>query len=162
MNDEQRKYFKEKSHFENNVKITAEMARQKVRELEMELEKQSKFFEKQQEKYDLEIQMLKEFNLGFEKDYQSKDQQIQMMIDQVNKFKKEKKDAMSIVKQREIELSRANKRVGELQKQIGEYQYTQNKILNQREMPRAPSAQREGAMNRSLIASRGTPGSAGG
>lgn len=27
MNDEQRKYFKEKSHFENNVKITAEMAR---------------------------------------------------------------------------------------------------------------------------------------
>ena len=31
---------------------------------------------------------------------------------------------MSIVKQREIELSRANKRVGELQKQIGEYQYT--------------------------------------
>ena len=49
LNDEQRKYFKDKSQFENNVKITAEMARQKVKELETELEKQSRYFEQQSE-----------------------------------------------------------------------------------------------------------------
>lgn len=116
LNDEQRKYFKEKTHFENNVKITAEMARQKVRELESELEKQAKFFEQQCTRYEQEIQMLKELNLGVEKDFRSKDEQISMLIEQVNKFKREKKDAVSIVKQREIELSRANKRIVDLQK----------------------------------------------
>lgn len=39
LNEEQRKYYKEKSSFESNVKITADMARQKVRELETELDK---------------------------------------------------------------------------------------------------------------------------
>ncbi len=39
LNEEQRKYYKEKAGFETNVKITAEMARQKVKELENELDK---------------------------------------------------------------------------------------------------------------------------
>lgn len=34
MNDEQRKYYKEKQEFQNNLQITAEVARNKVRELE--------------------------------------------------------------------------------------------------------------------------------
>jgi hypothetical protein len=65
LNEEQRKYFKEKTHFENNVKITAEMAR----------------FESQVEKYELEIKMLKEFNIGFEKDFNSKNDQINLMME---------------------------------------------------------------------------------
>jgi hypothetical protein len=39
LNDEQRKFFKEKSSFEHNLKTTSEMARQKVKELENELKK---------------------------------------------------------------------------------------------------------------------------
>lgn len=39
LNDEQRKYFKEKTFIENNVKVNTDMARQKVKELENELEK---------------------------------------------------------------------------------------------------------------------------
>jgi len=42
--------------------------------------------------------MLKEYNVGFDKDFRSKDEQINMLIEQVNKFKKEKKDAISLVK----------------------------------------------------------------
>lgn len=64
LNDEQRKYFKDKSQFENESRITADMARQKVTELQTELDRQSKYFEKQSEKYELEISMLKEFQSG--------------------------------------------------------------------------------------------------
>eukprot|EP00347_Sterkiella_histriomuscorum_P004589 403359888 len=143
LNDEQRKYFKEKSHFENNSKITSEMARQKVKELETELERQSKFFEQQTEKYELEIQMLKEFQNGISKDFEGKDDQIEILVEQVNKFKKDKKDALGVVKQRDIEINRMQKRISEMQKQLADYQYTQNKLMNGgsiRDFPRAPSA----------------------
>ena len=40
MNDEQRKYFREKQEYQNNLQVTAEIARGKVKELENELDKQ--------------------------------------------------------------------------------------------------------------------------
>jgi hypothetical protein len=61
LNEEQRKYYKEKTTFESNVKITAEMARQKVRELETELDKQSGYFKIESEKLDQENNMLREY-----------------------------------------------------------------------------------------------------
>lgn len=60
--------------------------------------------------------MLKEFQHGIKNDFENKEEQIQILVDQVNKFKKDKKDAVSIVKQRDIELVRANKRITELQR----------------------------------------------
>jgi hypothetical protein len=39
MNDEQRKYYKEKQEYQNNLQVTAEVARSKVKELEHELDK---------------------------------------------------------------------------------------------------------------------------
>ena len=47
LNEEQRKYFKEKTFIENNVKVNTDMARQKVKELENELEKQQQYFDTQ-------------------------------------------------------------------------------------------------------------------
>lgn len=61
MNDEQRKYYKEKQEYQNNLQITAEIARNKVKELESELEKQQKYFDAQLEKLEMENNMLKEF-----------------------------------------------------------------------------------------------------
>jgi hypothetical protein len=46
LNDEQKKHFKDKAEFENNVKITTEMAREKVYQLEQELKRQNDFFDK--------------------------------------------------------------------------------------------------------------------
>lgn len=45
MNDEQRKYFREKQEYQNNLQVTAEIARGKVKELENELDKQQKYFD---------------------------------------------------------------------------------------------------------------------
>ncbi len=61
LNDEQRKYYKEKTTFESNVKITADMARQKVHELETELSKQSNYFKLESEKIEQENKMLREY-----------------------------------------------------------------------------------------------------
>lgn len=62
MNDEQRKYFKEKQEYQNNLQVTAEVARNKVKELEQELEKQQKYFDAQLERVEMENGMLKEFS----------------------------------------------------------------------------------------------------
>ncbi|CDW90750.1 ubiquitin carboxyl-terminal hydrolase family protein [Stylonychia lemnae] len=153
LNEEQRKYYKEKSSFEQSAKITSEMARQKVKELETELSKQSHFFEQSTEKYELEIKMLKEFQQGIQKDFEGKDQQIQILMDQVDKFKREKKEAFSLLRQRDIDLQRANKRLTDIQKQINDLQYTNNKMTNLRELPRAPSASIENRNNQSVIIS---------
>jgi hypothetical protein len=65
MNDEQRKYYREKQEYQNNLQITAEVARNKVKELEQELDKQQRFFDAQLEKLEMENNMLKEFSQGF-------------------------------------------------------------------------------------------------
>lgn len=48
--------------------------------------------------------MLKEFSSGYQKDVNMKEDQIQIMLDEVDRYKKEKKEAMSILKHRDIEL----------------------------------------------------------
>ena len=48
--------------------------------------------------------MLKEFSSGYQKDVAMKEDQIQIMLDEVDRYKKEKKEAMSILKHRDIEL----------------------------------------------------------
>jgi hypothetical protein len=52
----------------------------------------------------MENGMLKEFSQGFQKDVNMKEDQIQIMLDEVDRYKREKKEAMSILKHRDIEL----------------------------------------------------------
>ena len=104
MNDEQRKYYRDKQEYQNNLQLTAEVARNKVKELEQELDKQQRFFDAQMERLEMECNMLKEFSSGYQKDVTMKEDQIQIMLDEVDRYKKEKKEAMSILKHRDIEL----------------------------------------------------------
>jgi hypothetical protein len=48
--------------------LTAEVARNKVKELEGELDKQQRFFDAQMERLEMECNMLKEFSSGYQKD----------------------------------------------------------------------------------------------
>lgn len=66
--------------------------------------------------------MLKEFSQGYQKDLGMKEEQIQIMLDEVDRYKKEKKEAMTILKNRDIELQRSNQKIIELQKMNGDYQ----------------------------------------
>jgi hypothetical protein len=56
------------------------------------------------ERLEMECNMLKEFSSGYQKDVTMKEDQIQIMLDEVDRYKKEKKEAMSILKHRDIEL----------------------------------------------------------
>lgn len=51
------------------------------------------------------------------------------MLDEVDKYKKEKKEAMTILKNRDIELQRGNQKIQELQKLNGDFQIMQSKLL---------------------------------
>ena len=73
--------------------------------------------------------MLKEFSQGFQKDVNMKEDQIQIMLDEVDRYKREKKEAMSILKHRDIELQRANAKIQDLQKMNSDYQIMQSKLL---------------------------------
>jgi len=73
--------------------------------------------------------MLKEFSQGFQKDVNMKEDQIQIMLDEVERYKREKKEAMSILKHRDIELQRANAKIQDLQKMNSDYQIMQSKLL---------------------------------
>lgn len=64
----------------------------------------------------MEIEMLKEFAEGYKKDLGMKEEQLALMLEEVDKYKKEKKEAMTILKNRDIELQRANAKIIELQK----------------------------------------------
>lgn len=77
----------------------------------------------------MECSMLKEFSGGYQKDVAMKEDQIQIMLDEVDRYKKEKKEAMSILKHRDIELQRANNKILELQKINQDYQIMQSKLL---------------------------------
>jgi len=77
----------------------------------------------------MENGMLKEFSQGFQKDVNMKEDQIQIMLDEVDRYKREKKEAMSILKHRDIELQRANAKIQELQKINSDYQIMQSKLL---------------------------------
>ena len=46
----------------------------------------------------MECNMLKEFSGGYQKDVNMKEDQIQIMLDEVDRYKKEKKEAFSILK----------------------------------------------------------------
>ena len=50
-----------------------------------------------------------------------KEDQIQIMLDEVERYKREKKEAMSILKHRDIELQRANGKIQDLQKMNSDY-----------------------------------------
>lgn len=104
LNDEQRKYFREKQEYQNNLQVTAEVARNKVKELENELDKQQKYFDGQIEKMEMDNAMMKEFSLGYQKEIEMKEEQIRIMLDEVERYKREKKEAMTILKNRDIEL----------------------------------------------------------
>lgn len=52
----------------------------------------------------MENNMLKEFSQGYQKDVTMKEDQVQLMLDEVDRYKREKKEAMSILKHRDIEL----------------------------------------------------------
>ena len=52
----------------------------------------------------MECHMWKEFSSGYQKDVTMKEDQIQIMLDEVDRYKKEKTEAMSILKHRDIEL----------------------------------------------------------
>lgn len=75
-----------------------------MKELEQELDKQQKYFDGQLSKVDMENGMLKEFSQGFQGDLSMKEEQLQIMLDEVDRYKKEKKEAMTILKNRDIEL----------------------------------------------------------
>ena len=77
----------------------------------------------------MECGMLKEFSSGYQRDVNMKEDQIQIMLDEVDRYKKEKKEAMSILKHRDIELQRANAKILELQKMNQDYQIMQSKLL---------------------------------
>jgi len=77
----------------------------------------------------MENGMLKEFSQGFQKDVNMKEDQIQIMLDEVDRYKREKKEAMSILKHRDIELQRANAKIQDLQKMNSDYQIMQSKLL---------------------------------
>jgi hypothetical protein len=77
----------------------------------------------------MENGMLKEFSQGFQKDVNMKEDQIQIMLDEVERYKREKKEAMSILKHRDIELQRANAKIQDLQKMNSDYQIMQSKLL---------------------------------
>ena len=70
----------------------------------------------------MENKMLKDYSQGYSKDVGMKEDQIQIMLDEVDKYKKEKKEAMSILKTRDIELQRANQKIQDLQKMNSDYQ----------------------------------------
>lgn len=78
------------------------------------MDKQQRFFDAQMERLEMENNMLKEFSGGYQKDVTMKEDQIQIMLDEVDRYKKEKKEAMSILKHRDIELQRANNKILEL------------------------------------------------
>jgi hypothetical protein len=59
----------------------------------------------------MENSMLKEFSQGFQKDVNMKEEQIQIMLDEVERYKREKKEAMGILKHRDIELHRVNQKI---------------------------------------------------
>lgn len=52
--------------------------------------------------------MWKDFSQGYQKDLGMKEEQVQIMLDEVDRYKREKKEAMTILKNRDIELQRAN------------------------------------------------------
>lgn len=62
----------------------------------------------------MEVGMLKEFTQGYQKDLGMKEEQIQIMLDEVERYKREKKEAMTILKNRDIELQRANAKIQDL------------------------------------------------
>ncbi len=62
----------------------------------------------------MENGMLKEFSQGYQKEVNMKEEQIQIMLDEVDRYKREKKEAMGILKHRDIELQRTNAKVLEL------------------------------------------------
>lgn len=84
------------------------MARQKVRELETEIDKQQKFHDMELLRYQNENKMLQEFKIGYEKDLSAKDSQIKVLFQEIDRLKREKKEAISIVHIRDIDLSKAN------------------------------------------------------
>jgi hypothetical protein len=59
----------------------------------------------------MEVGMLKEFSQGYQRDLAMKEDQIQIMLDEVDRYKREKKEAMTILKNRDIELQRANAKI---------------------------------------------------
>lgn len=77
----------------------------------------------------MENNMLKEFSQGYQKEVNMKEDQMQIMLDEVERYKREKKEAMSILKHRDIELQRANSKIQELQKMNSDYQIMQSKLL---------------------------------
>jgi len=62
----------------------------------------------------MEVGMLKEFTQGYQRDLGMKEEQIQIMLDEVERYKREKKEAMTILKNRDIELQRANAKIQDL------------------------------------------------
>jgi hypothetical protein len=58
--------------------------------------------------------MMKEFSIGYQKEIEMKEEQIRIMLDEVERYKREKKEAMTILKNRDIELQRANHKIVEL------------------------------------------------
>lgn len=57
---------------------------------------------------------MKEFTQGYQRDLGMKEEQIQIMLDEVERYKREKKEAMTILKNRDIELQRANAKIQDL------------------------------------------------
>jgi hypothetical protein len=58
--------------------------------------------------------MMKEVSIGYQKEIEMKEEQIRIMLDEVERYKREKKEAMTILKNRDIELQRANHKIVEL------------------------------------------------
>jgi len=73
--------------------------------------------------------MWKDFSQGYQKDLAMKEEQVQIMLDEVDRYKREKKEAMTILKNRDIELQRANQKIIELQKLNTDFQIMQSKLM---------------------------------
>lgn len=85
-----------------------------------------------------------------------KEDQIQILLEEVDRYKKEKKEAMTILKNRDIELQRANQKVLDLQKLNTDFSIMQSKLLLQKDgtMAKGMSSERLNSGTLGGIASR--------
>lgn len=104
LSDEQKQFYAQKKQMDEKVKLTTDMAKHKVKELEDELEQRQKFFDSELDKYEQENEMLKEMAEGNTGDMGKYKKKIKALEEEVDKLKKERKEMLSVSRKRDVEL----------------------------------------------------------
>ena len=65
----------------------------------------------QTQKYEQEIELLRDLKQGLQKDMEGKDDQIRVLFEEIDKIRFQKKETIQLVRNRDIELQKANQRI---------------------------------------------------